>query len=88
MFLTEIHEGEREEGVISNALNEEPGYNAHGLSSAERESEDPNRQGHTERETVAERPTEIPPDHISDDSHIGEELHDTVQFGASEGEYQ
>jgi hypothetical protein len=88
MFLTAIHEGEREEGVFSNDLNEEPGYNTHRISSAERESEDPNRQGHAERETVAERPTEISPDHISDDSHISEETHDTVQFGAFEGEYK
>jgi hypothetical protein len=41
MFLTAVHEGEREEGAFSNALNEEPGYNAHRLSSTERESEDP-----------------------------------------------
>jgi hypothetical protein len=86
MFLTAIHEGESEEGDFSGAPGEEPGYNAHRLSSAERESEDPNQQGHTERGTVAERATELPPDHISDDSHIGEESHDTLQFGVSEGE--
>jgi hypothetical protein len=88
MFLAAIYEGEHEQEVQMNPPDEQLNRNAPGLSTAERQSEDWNWQGHTERGTVAERPTEIPPKHIPDDMHIDEESHDAVQFGASEGEYQ
>jgi hypothetical protein len=84
IVLTAIYEGEREQEVQTNPPNEQldPGLE----SSAEREFEDWNRQGREDRGTVTERPTGIPPEHMSDDSHIDEDSHEAVQFGTSEGE--
>lgn len=54
----------------------------------EREQEVPsNRLERDHQRTVAEQPTEIPPEHISDDG-IGEDKHDSAQSGRSGGEYR
>jgi hypothetical protein len=84
MFLTAIHE----EGVFSNALNEEPGYNPHRLSSTERESEDPNRSGYDNQGATTERSAGLPPEHVPDDGRINEDANDADCLEKYEGGYQ
>jgi hypothetical protein len=90
IFLTAIHERESEQEFDTSAPSEKLNPNSPGFSSAERESEDWNRQECDDRGTVAERPAEIFPGRISDDDdgNIDEYSHDAVRFGTSEGGYK
>jgi hypothetical protein len=90
IFLTAVHEREREQGVNTNAPNNRLNRDAPGLSSNEtrRELEDWDRQDRDDRGTVAERPTEIPPEDAFGGGRVGEDARDAVQLPKSEGEYQ
>ncbi|KAF9642890.1 hypothetical protein BDM02DRAFT_3192519 [Thelephora ganbajun] len=84
MILIVLREREDERQVPSSAPNEQPSHDAPDLSSAERQSEVQNRVECEDRETVTEQPPEAPPEHISEDDHIGRDAHDTVQSRGSE----
>ncbi|KAF9646545.1 hypothetical protein BDM02DRAFT_3118483 [Thelephora ganbajun] len=84
--VTLLLEREHEREVPSNAPNQQLSYDIPDLSSAESQSEVRNRVECEDRGTVTRQPPEPPPERISKDHHIGEDVDGSVQLG-SRGEW-
>ena len=80
------HEREHERTDPSNIPDKQLGHDAPDPCYAERESGARNRRDLEDEETVAEQPPNAPPEIISDDDRIDEDIHDTVQLGRSTSE--
>ena len=80
--LTAVHEHD----VTSNAPNEGLGHTAHDRYHADSQSEARNPGKHEDQGTIAEGPSEVSPEHLSGDDHVGKDAHDTVHSGRSGGE--
>lgn len=82
MILIALHERD----VSSNAPSDGPSYSAHlhhdGTQSKAQDRWEDEGQG-----TVADRQSEAPPEDVSGDGHVGEDVHSTIQPPRSRGEW-